>query len=88
MYDDCKTIKAILMKLNYTKDIQVSIEGEEKGNQQVLITLYNQTKQNDLVIKDKQNKNWVDIKTIRQMSNNILHMPISNDRLTVYSNSS
>lgn len=88
MYDDDKTIKAKLMKLGYSKDIQVSIEGEEKGNQQVLITFHNQTKQNNLVIKDKQNKNWVDIKTIREKSNNTLHMPISYDRLTVYSNSS
>ena len=52
----------------------------------MLITFFNQTKQNDLVIKDKQNKDWVDISTLRQQSNNTLHMPISQDRLTVFSN--
>jgi len=33
MYDDDKSIKAKLLKLGYSKDIQVDIEGEQKGNQ-------------------------------------------------------
>lgn len=50
MYDDHQTIKAKLLKLGFNKDIEVDIQGEEKGNQQILIKFYNQTKQNDLQV--------------------------------------
>lgn len=86
MYDDHQTIKAKLLKLGFNKDIEVDIQGEEKGNQQILIKFYNQTKQNDLQVVGQQDKPWVDISTVQQKSMNTIHMPISYDRLSVFSN--
>ncbi len=88
MYDDSASIKRKLMKMGYSKDIQVSVTGQSEGDQQVLIEFKNQTK----TMEDKNfkvqgdNKDWVAMEREQDASNEQIFMPISEDQVNIRTN--